>query len=288
MEAVVEYCGTPGGAVKALRAGADIAMICHRFERQEGAIKLAYQEIEARKFDEVEWEASGRRIAKLKEQFAGNWSDVFTRHISRETLARMLNEHALLSSQAYAASTALVRNSRKTIPLKPDQSIVLFTPKPESVNLAVDDSSEEGILLTTDNLVRNTAGPSYNAFAKSIAKRSPSTNHIVYQANSTPEQLETHTKGVHAVVFVTRSADRTPWQQKSLSAVFEFCLAGNIPFILISSYTPYDLLGTGSRYTDTTYICTFEFTPPALEAAAAVIFGEREAKGQLPVKLDIA
>lgn len=34
-----------------------------------------------------------------------------------------------------------------------------------------------------------------------------------------------------------------------------------------------------------TYICTYEYTPIALETAAAVIFGERHASGVLPVSI---
>jgi beta-N-acetylhexosaminidase len=36
MDAVVDMHGSEQGAVKALQAGADVAMICHRIDRQKG------------------------------------------------------------------------------------------------------------------------------------------------------------------------------------------------------------------------------------------------------------
>jgi len=289
MEAVVQYCGTPSGAVRALRSGADIAMICHRYERQVGAIELTYQELEAGKFSESEWEASAKRIANLKDSFAGSWSDVFARSVPKEQLANLLKEHAILSRHAYAASTTLVRDRGKCIPLSvklatKERPILLFTPKPESLNLAVDDPTEEGVLRTSDNLIRNTAGPSYNSFAKSIAKRSEFTYHTVYHSNYDPMEAQSAVENSSVVIFVLRSADRSPWVQKILNVVSRLTKEKGIPLFLISSYTPYDLLETGTEYSDLTYICTFEFTPLALEAAAAVVFGEEKAQGKLPVR----
>jgi beta-N-acetylhexosaminidase len=289
MEAIVDFCGSPHGALKALQAGSDIAMICHRIDRQEGAINLVCREIEAGTFaDATLWKQSGERIAQLKAQYAGSWSDVLSRRISPEDLSDLQRRNGEISQQAYAVSTTIVRDPGKVLPLVSSAEshfLVLLTPKPDSINPAVDEPVEEGVQMTADKTVRNTAGPSYNAFAKSVAKRHSNTQHIVYHADSKQSDLLSAVKGASAIILALRSADRAPWQRELLSSVAKFADGEKTPLILVSTYTPYDLLGTGSQFNHLTWLCTYEFTPPALEAATAVVFGEREAKGRLPVRL---
>jgi len=290
MEAIVEYCGSPHGALRALHAGTDIAMICHRIDRQEAAIGLVCQKLENGSFaNPTEWEESAQRIAKLKDRYAGSWADVLTRRVSQRDLSDMLKKHAELSRQVYSASTTVIRDPAKILPLGTsgdNRPIILLTPKPDSINLAVDEPVEEGLLMTSDKTVRNTAGPSYNAFAKSFTNRHPTTKHVVYHAESKRDEVLSTVKGASAVILALRSADRTPWQRDILSSLSNSSEKEGVPLILVSTYTPYDLLGAKSQYTHLTWLCTYEFTSSALEAATAVIIGEQKASGRLPVRID--
>jgi beta-N-acetylhexosaminidase len=225
------------------------------------------------------WETSHKIEGTIRGRLVG--------HVC-ETHSQQINSYNAQRTCTIEPSSTLVRDPRKLLPLEctpGDRPILLLTPIPGNINLAVDDSIEGGTLITPNNLIHNTADPAYNAFAKAIAKRCSLTHHIVYHPDSESKQILPLAKEAAAVIFVTRSADRSLWQQKALATISEITQSAQVPLILVSSYTPYDLLGTGSQYLMTTYICTFEFTPPALEAATAVMFGEETARGQLPVRL---
>jgi beta-N-acetylhexosaminidase len=54
------------------------------------------------------------------------------------------------------------------------------------------------------------------------------------------------------------------------------------PVIGIATYNPYDLQAFPEL---STYLATYECTPPALAAAVRVLFGEVHPQGRLPVSL---
>src|SRR5579885_1597576 len=66
--------------------------------------------------------------------------------------------------------------------------------------------------------------------------------------------------------------------------VMERLLQSGQPTIGIAVYNPYDLLAFPQLRT---YLATYEYTQPALEAAVRVLFGEIQSQGHLPVSLDI-
>jgi beta-N-acetylhexosaminidase len=108
-----------------------------------------------------------------------------------------------------------------------------------------------------------------------------------------------------SVLFVTRNADRSTWQLDRLREVLRRVGKKEGPpqpqpqppsrcrVVVLASCGPYDLLlgGTGPGFgeeeglglDEVGYVASFEFTPEALDAAAAVIFGEEEARGRAPV-----
>jgi len=59
-------------------------------------------------------------------------------------------------------------------------------------------------------------------------------------------------------------------------------LQANCRVIGIAIHNPYDLQSFPQLRT---YLATYEYTAPALEAAVRVVFGEVEARGVLPVSL---
>ncbi|KAH9016811.1 glycoside hydrolase family 3 protein [Lactarius hengduanensis] len=220
--------GVPAAAVDALRAGADIAMICHRIDRQRGALEAAYGAP-----GHAELRASGQHIAALKDAFAGGWEQVLGREFSDE-----------------AGWARLVRNPSAVVPLPKSGATVVLTPRMESLNLAVDDDDAD----RQRPARKNTAGP------RSANAHEPFGGAELQDAPS--------------VLFVTRNADRSTWQLGRESR----------RVVVLASYAPYDLLAAppdmeGLR--DVGYVASFEFTAGALDAAAAVIFGEEVAKGKV-------
>jgi beta-N-acetylhexosaminidase len=272
MEAVANEYGSERGAVLSLVAGADAAMICHTFARQRGAVMQTWEAVEQGELNVEVLIASGSRIKKLKERFAGTWDEVLdVKEFDEQKLEKLKARNSKLSRIAYAASIALTNGPLPTLPK--EGTVLVLTPEIESLNKAVDDA--EGVLRTGKGQVRNTAGPSYLAFAGAISRYVKISQHIVYSSRDVI--LFSDIKRASAVIFVTRNADRSPWQINQLKGVRA---QSGAPLVLIQSCAPYDLLGSTLSVPS---VATFEFTPPALEAAAGVLFGEIEAKGRVPV-----
>ncbi|KAF8586988.1 glycoside hydrolase family 3 protein [Ramaria rubella] len=279
MDAVAAEYGVEQGAVMALQAGADVVMICHRIDRQRGAIEATYKAIQSGELSLGELKASGGRVRALKERFSGSWENVLKTEVDTDLLQEFKRVNALVSGEAYSKSTAVLRDKKHVIPLKLSEgSLVVFTPEMETLNRAVDDA--ENVIRTADGKLRNTAGPSYTVFAASIAERVPHrSTHVVYGAGNLPPD---DIKDAAAIIFTTRNADRSTWQIAYLKSLLTK-VAPSARIIVLATLTPYEVLEPVAG-PDAAYMCSFEFTPQALHAAAAVIFGGSKAQGVSPVQ----
>ena len=299
--------GVPTAAVHALHAGADIAMICHTFDRQKDAVEAVYGAVRNGPLDREQIRASGRRIAALKDACAGDWARVLGMPFDEAGWGRLKAENALLSRNAYASSIALVRNPRGVIPLpKADGGgggsrgiVVVLTPRMKSTEIPVGDYADADE--AASSTLRKTAGPPYLSFAAGISRRvNGASLHGVYSPEEPlgAEIGDAIDRGaVSSVLFVTRNADRSAWQLGRLREVLRRLGKGDgnedgrsssrrkVSMVVLASCGPYDLLreGRGTGLDEVAYLVSFEFTPDALEAAAAVIFGEEEARGRVPV-----
>jgi beta-N-acetylhexosaminidase len=284
MDAIAETYTSQKGAVMALEAGADIAMVSHTIERQRGGIELAYEWVEDGKLSLPVLLSSGERINSLKDRFTGNWDEVLDRHVDGKDWATLKEANAELSSRVYKLSTAMLTPQLTLPPLNPPLNgmMLVLTPETESLNKAVDDPEEvQRVVAGNQTPIRNTAGPSYGTFVAAVARRTK-TEHLVYL--KTDKDLSKYDEALReavAVIFVTRGADRSDWQIDCLRDALK--RARNGPVILLASYTPYDLYN--AQDLSVPAIATFEFTRPALEAASAVIFGEQEPMGSIPVRV---
>jgi len=268
----------------ALEAGADIAMISHTMERQRGGIELAYEWVEDGKLSLPDLRSSGERISFLKDRFAGKWDEVLDRKVDEENWVTLKTANAELSSRVYKLSTAMLTPQLALPSLDPPMNgtLLILTPEVESLNKAIDDPEElQRVGAGNEAPIKNTAGPTYSAFVAAVAKRTK-TEHVVYL--KTDKDLSRYDEALSsavAVIFVTRGADRSHWQIDCLRDALK--RAHNGPVILLASYTPYDLYN--AQDLSVPAVATFEFTSQALEAAAAVIFGEQEPMGTIPVKV---
>jgi beta-N-acetylhexosaminidase len=68
MGAIAKRCGTGEASVQTLRAGTDIAMLCHEWPSVAPAIDAVRQAKQDGRFDEVEWRASLSRIERACNQ----------------------------------------------------------------------------------------------------------------------------------------------------------------------------------------------------------------------------
>ena len=280
MDAVAESYGVENGALMALEAGADIAMICHTPTKQKGAIELVHAALTSGKLTLDSMRESRGRIAHLKSKFVGNWSDILDPPFDSGRKIQLKSENIALSESAYLASTALVVDHTHALPISKGDAVILFTPESESLNRAVDD--EEAVPKPRNGGIRNTAAPSDIFFGSSISARSRNMHHVVYTKDLTvTDELGKHLSTAKYIVFATRNADRSAWQLRALSAIAEVKNA-DTEVIIISTCAPYDLLNARLEF-PFTYLATFEFTRPALETVTRVIFGEAQPTAKVPV-----
>ncbi|TFY83534.1 hypothetical protein EWM64_g487 [Hericium alpestre] len=262
-------------------------MICHRFERHVGSIKAAWQAAAEGRLDLDELRLSGERVAKLKNQFAGTWEQVLGKAFDKEEWARVKSESAKLSHQAYTSSIAILQNPN-SIPLSSVGKIVVFSPKAESLNLAVDDA--EGVLRTADGKVRNTAGPSYVAWVKAVEGQVGDVSHVVYAPEETlGDDERSILDSATSVIFATKNADRSKWQLDYLREVLAARRAAHKDggLAVLTSCAPYDFLAvpSGDELSGLPVVASFEFTAEAMIAATKVIFGQEQASGRVPVRI---
>jgi beta-glucosidase-like glycosyl hydrolase len=278
MEAVAEKYGSEGGGVLALQAGADIVMICHTMSRQQGAIEKTYAAVADGSLPLAALEESGKRIQTLKDKFAGTWDSVISSTVNMESWNELKKTNAELTQLAYAASMTMLSNPKNALPLSSGSTpILVFTPRMESINLAVDDA--DGILRDGEGRLRNTAGPSYHAFAAAIAQRA-AIEHVVYGPKDTV--ADNLLQSATSIIFATRNGfDKGQWQVEYLKSVIQ--KLENKTLVVVSTCAPYDVLGL--EEVPGAVVATMEFTVPALETAVKVIFGEAEGKGTVPVSL---
>lgn len=305
--------GIESGAVKALQAGTDVVMICHTFARQCGAVEATYAAAQNGLIDLEEMKKSGLRIKKLKDGYAGLWEDVDVLRtggiLDDAKLEDMKDENKILSKEAYSKSAAwLIPDiGEKFVPLNSHhpatKNVLVFTPTMEKINPAVDADDSYGKLYSEATegrqkpVLKNTAGPSYISFVESLQHKlgdKAKIEHIVYAANETYTEIDnneaTATLSNTDLVFVMRSADRFTWQLtylRQLITKISYPQSNKNRLTLLSSNTPYDLINAREDIANIyPCLCTFEFTPEALDAAAAIICGESDVLGKMPVRVE--
>ena len=142
MDAVAESCGVENGALMALEAGVDIAMICHTFSKQKGAVELVQAAAASRKLTLDFLQESRKRISHPKSKFAGSWSEVLNPVFNSARKIQLKSDNTALSTSAYSASTALVADPTGALPILGGDVVILFTPGNESLNRAVGDAED--------------------------------------------------------------------------------------------------------------------------------------------------
>ncbi|KLO10001.1 glycoside hydrolase [Schizopora paradoxa] len=317
MKAISDTAYGPGverGAVLALRAGADIVMVCHTFDWHVGSVKAVYAAVESGELSMEDLRASGERVTKLKKKFTSDWElNASTDEWRIEEQWKELKEdNRRLSSRAYAASlvwstpgdlnpfsSSFIHNSReldvksKFKPLDDRTRVTIYTPAKESINLAVDDpevegahGDDEGILRTESGVVRNRAGESYLAFARAVERNAGRDNVMGHFVFFPSDFSQTKILLENAVIVCLRNAHQpsSAWQIQFLKRILNSALPST-RVVVVLTCGPYDLSGQDAASLSVVkmlkgrgepVLCTFEFTKEALEAAVDALYGQND------------
>jgi beta-N-acetylhexosaminidase len=262
MEGLSKTVGTVRGAVGALRAGHDLALISHNHRQQLAALRAIRAAIHEGALDADAIAASAQRVLQLKRQLS-DWS-------ARETLssAHLEIAHQALSDEVYARSTTLVRDRLGLLPMRRDPAR----------RIAVVGYTEGKLCPPVDRVY------SLDALTALVREQwdAARVDEVIVEPGQSCEERARACQQVAAadiVLLATLNAHLDAEQCASLRAVLP-AGAGGGRIIGIAVGNPYDAVALPEIGT---YLATYEYTVPALRAAVGVIFGERRASGTLPV-----
>lgn len=251
MDAIAQGVGIAHASVATLQAGADIVLISHRFDRQQTGVEAVYTAVETGAIGLEQLARAAKRVQELKERFL-SW-DIAEEDVSESRS----EEHQHLSVHAYDQAVTLVRDAEALLPLR--EPLWVVVPQVGLQSLAEDRTYP------------------YTHLATSLQQYHEQTRLLLLPADATEEDLafQQIDKGA-IVVVITASASRRPEQ----AALVNRLLETGRRVIGVATTSPYDLQVFPQL---STYLTTYEYTQPALEAVARVLVGKISAQGQLPV-----
>ncbi|HEX9412668.1 MAG TPA: glycoside hydrolase family 3 N-terminal domain-containing protein [Ktedonobacterales bacterium] len=260
MGAIADTVGTERGAVMALRAGIHLMLVSHRYDRQTGALAAIADAVRAGELPAGAARQAAERVLAMK-----------ARDLSWDLLTPPVAEwvggaaHRQLAAQAYALAVTLVRDDAALLPLRlrPDERLLVLDPSGEAGTPAEEQRGAEGWL------------------AASCARRHGRVDALPLSLRPTAgerEQVAQRAAGADLIIVATKNAHLHPEQAEVVRRLVQ---TGR-RVIGVAVHNPYDLVAFPELRT---YVVTYEYTPPVMEAAARVLWGEVTPQGRLPVAL---
>jgi beta-N-acetylhexosaminidase len=178
-------------------------------------------------------------------------------------------EHRALAEAAYARAITLIRDDARALPLRPDPAghVLIVARAGGPVNQAA--GARPGAAGT-------------QALAAALRRRQIAVEVAVLPAQPTAAELDAlarQARAADAIILLSENAYRHPEQARALLPAL---MGAGHRVIGVAVGDPYDAAAPPEIGT---WLATYEDTAPALEAAAAVLLGERVAPGTLPVAL---
>lgn len=259
MGAVADGIGTPEACVAAVNAGADLLLTGSGGETEdlslEPQIKCVERVREAVKNGEITKEtldSAVLRILKCKQEHGAGKSAF--EPLDNQTL----KEHRALASEISRKSITLIRDKNGLLPVRSSEKVLVISS--DRVK-RLDEGSAKAAVTMAEYMAEKLGGGAEfitgkltEGETKTLAKKAAGYDKVIIGTNRI-----SHAELVNAVT------------------------AQNPNTITVSLDNPYIL----RKLTDCgTFLCAYEYTSDSVESAAAVISGEAEAQGRLPVELE--
>jgi beta-N-acetylhexosaminidase len=235
MQATLKTVGMARSVPMAAKAGCDVMMICHTYERQKEGIESLLEAVKSGNISIEQVTKSAERVAKMKDRYL-SWETALS--TPDNTLApALVQQHADLSRISYEASLTVVRDDKNLIPLnnviQDSDIILLLTPVVKPLNRSIDQSYP--------------VDP-FETLGKAIAVRHPRVRHAPYTAHGLSPTHETLIRQANAIIIATSNGNRLPYQIAMARHVAG--VSGNKPLVAIAVCNPYDLASdrTGISY----------------------------------------
>jgi len=262
MNAVSETIGVGRGAVLAQKAGNDLILISHRYDRQLAGVETLKAAVQAGEIAPEAIREAVERVLSLKRRLGERAQKQSTPPVLAEVGSAA---HRRMRDQIYDRSITLMKNEQNLLPLRleSEQHLLLIYTHRDTWTRVEDKGYPEAFL------------------AESLRVRHANTDVIVLTEKTTPadyERLYSAVREADTILMVTVNALHDSRQVQVMRQLIEI----GRPLIGLASYSPYDLLAFPEL---DTYLVTCEYTYPAIAAAVRVLFGETIPQGRLPVSL---
>jgi beta-N-acetylhexosaminidase len=262
MRAISETFGTERAVVMAVIAGIDLVLVSHEWKRQRASIEAIQAAIQSHELTIQAIQQKAERVLILKARYL-SWNDL----PGTTTPPAIIDceKHIHIQSLAFELSTTLVKNDEALIPLKLNshKSIVVLSPQRNTMTQVEDRFYADDLLV---DMLRE-YHPRVELMPVTPDLLEDDCNMLL---RTTPES--------EIFVLATANAHRDV-QQAELVRCF---ISSGRHVIVIAIHNPYDLQAFPQL---STYLCTYEYSRPALAAAVHVMFGIKQAKGHLPVRI---
>ena len=249
MHGIVSRYGSGEAAVRAVNAGADMVLILWTVQKKNEVHQALLRAVRSGRITKARLHQSLRRILRVKQR-----RGILNQKLKpvAQTLAELKQgQHRQVVSEIADQAITVVKTPKKNLPLRSDKKYVVASTEP--------------------------------AFMRQLNKKLPNSKSIRLRLGATKKRKNTLAKQVVAaaadsdeVILGLLNADyaglaqkiRKAYPQKNITVV-----SFGSPFL--SSYLTKDV----------TFVCAFGFRRASEVAAAEVLLGLREAKGNLPVDL---
>lgn len=272
MRAISAGVGIAEGAVRALQAGADIVLISHRYDRQMAGLTAIREAVEQGVLSATVVQTAAERVLRLKERLPG-W-DGQPMSDSARTVINVA--HQRLADDLYEQSITIIRDEAGLLPLRlRDSARLLVVLPPES---SISQAADHGFIPAhfIEALQRRLhdvpGGTGAGLMAFNLPERPAAEDLALLQQRAHEAD----------VILVPTCNAHLPRNRAAAQAVIRALLQTGRPLIGVAVCDPYDAAALPEI---TTWLATYDFTPPALNAAARVLVGEAQAHGKLPVTL---
>jgi len=256
MRAIAGGVGTARGAVEAIKAGADMVLVCHTLETQRATVRALKEAVQSGELPESRLNEAAGRVLAAKQRFAVGSS-------AGRSQPWLAPEHDALEKRIALQSITLVRNAG-AIPIPPGARAVVASIHPSGQRLAA-------------ALGRHAVSVEWLPLS-GVAKASDR------EAAVAAAREASNSGGV--LVFAT--APKEPWTDFPLDPAWQAACVGACheaagdSLIVAALREPYDIRAFPQA---ANYVCSYGHRDCSLEALAAVLAGMSPAAGRLPVSI---
>ncbi|PUA37914.1 beta-N-acetylhexosaminidase [Paenibacillus elgii] len=261
MQAIAAHYGTVEAAVMAVEAGADIVLISHSRELQEGALDALLEAVRSGRISEERIDASVRRLLALKRKRLAAGTE------PHEAALRLVGceAHRQTAQRISEASVTLVKDEERLLPLRRVPTLVIHT---SAVATSIADEAVD---------MPHTLGKALAAQGLDVIER-------IIPVSPDGEALQAllaQAEPFGQVVVGTYNASFYPGQVRLIEALQSL----GKRLVVVALRNPYDLREFPAV---SAYVAVYESRSLALESAAKGLTGATPMRGRLPVTISEA